>query len=436
MRKKALALLLSIAFVVSAIAIGSHIIHSEDVAEIMGASEADADMNELVCMLEGVQRRLDLVDERFERRTQEQQQGIRESEMSVYQELHVFSEEERQELYRQTMLLRELSFLTHYYNNPESDFVIDDIVNFFVERGHTSYLEELNNRRTLHPIPPTLPYIQFVAPAGEYFWDFFLIDVSHIPTRGCIEFILSYTGIPREIAYIVYGEGFIREEGEPGSRADFEEVNYHLLPYSYEDEQKIQGYDEFGYRFLPDDYMDAVLNSPTWAVGSMIFIRHTGNFTLGHPRDASGTSFFTSVHNWTTAGEHAAVFCVTTGRYMGHVMRVMYGNGRDVAEVRVQIGQVSTAGILNFRGTARVNDSVRSRRGVSGTRFGYIFMVNAWVDSVASDMILAGHPQDNRVQVPGDSGAALIGTINSAVLGTRRGIAWERGVYSKVTNYR
>ena len=49
--------------------------------------------------------------------------------------------------------------------------------------------------------PVSVPSVNFVMPP-EGSRDYFLIGVVDEPTQECIDFILFYTGIPKELAYI------------------------------------------------------------------------------------------------------------------------------------------------------------------------------------------------------------------------------------------
>ena len=57
--------------------------------------------------------------------------------------------------------------------------------------------------------PINVPNVNFIVfPEGDR--EYFLIGVEDIPTQECIDFILAYTGIPRELADI--GKAYFRYE--------------------------------------------------------------------------------------------------------------------------------------------------------------------------------------------------------------------------------
>ena len=170
--------------------------------------------------------------------------------------------------------------------------------------------------------------------------------------------------------------------------------------------------------------------SQVWSMGQRIFVSGLGHYTLGHPRNATGETFFTSLHNRNAPG--ANVFCAVTNAHIGIVVTSQVTAYADVAEVRVLFGRVSAAGISNFRGIPRNLDRVRSIRGVTGTVSGHI--VNASGNAPGFVQMILTNESNSA---GGDSGAALIRIVDNAVLGVRqaRCTLSGGGLYTRVDNY-
>ncbi|MCL2287772.1 MAG: hypothetical protein FWC33_01115, partial [Candidatus Bathyarchaeota archaeon] len=89
------------------------------------------------------------------------------------------------------------------------------------------------------------------------------------------------------------------------------------------------------------------------------------------------------------------------------------------------------ASIANFRGTAGLNNEVRSIRGRSGVHQSRVTALNATVGTRTNQLLT--YPNGNSLA--GDSGSALIRVSDSAVLGTRSGTAIISGrTYGRYTH--
>jgi hypothetical protein len=271
-----------------------------------------------------------------------------------------------------------------------------------------------------------VPAVNFIMPP-EGDRDYFIIGVTEVPSQECIEFILSYTGIPQELAYI--------------AQAIF---NTRILPY-----QEVEySYDECMYLHLEkDEYFQEIARFQSWwGMGQRIFIEGLGGMTMGHPLNSNLQSFATSPHTPNARGRN--VFIHGTNHLIGSVRSAFVNSQGDVALVDLHgqnfINSTVQGGTINiFRATANRNDSVVSMRGWSG-------MQSSWVDStIASAWHPFGVTMHNLISTYpvraiqyGDSGAALIRRMSPtdrAVLGTLIGdiVIGSRWValYTPVTRY-
>jgi len=148
---------------------------------------------ELVCMQDALQKRLDILSAR--------------SEQISYATQHTFTDAEMQEFERLNALGFELVLLTQIYINPSFTDNPDEIVSVQLERGTISCIDEFNVRRANFNPPANMPYITMTRPASGYWWDIFMILVSHTPTRTHVEFILDFLDITGESVYIVVDPG-------------------------------------------------------------------------------------------------------------------------------------------------------------------------------------------------------------------------------------
>jgi len=246
--------------------------------------------------------------------------------------------------------------------------------------------------------------------------NYFFIGLDSEPTQGCIDFILSFTGIPSELAIIERGEftlNFLR----------YEDVESAII----ESRQAIEP-----------------VNSWVWNMGQVISIEGVGMMTMGHPRNNSLTSFATSAH--VTGIEQRRV--TANSLTIGSVSRSFVNGNGDVALVNLHDrnfvnSNVQGGPINNFAARASRNDTVISIRGISGTQ-------SSIVDSAVFDL---RHPYNNILMRnmitttsparDGDSGAALIRRMSAtdrAVLGTLVGTytapsGRQFAVYTPVVHY-
>jgi len=160
---------------------------------------------ELVCMEEEFHERRDII---FERTEQARYFWERDEEFEIP---YTFTPIDEHEFRRRNELASEIILLTQIYNNPsftgDPDRAVLDWVElgirFAREDGMTRCLEEFNVRRANFNPPADMPYVTMALPASGWFWDFFLIGVSHTPTRAHVEFILDFFGVTGESVYII-----------------------------------------------------------------------------------------------------------------------------------------------------------------------------------------------------------------------------------------
>ena len=294
-------------------------------------------------------------------------------------------------------------------------------------QGQVDRLRELMDETVVESISGrtsfNVPQVNIIIPP-EGDRDYFLIGVVDEPTPECIEFILAYTGIPSELAYIGKGRGELEflitdyvQEGLPSD--DIEEIEPFILPLWLNMGQRI-------------DIVDGN--------------RRIG-LTMGHPINANGISFATAPHQ---AGlTNRSVVFAGSNQTIGTVRMSSFQPNRDVALVDLHNNtfistNVAGGPISDFRASASTHDSVISIRGVSGTQSSNVFStsITARFPGIPFDFTgrIAIYPNGNSAV--GDSGAALIRRMSPtdrAVLGTRQG--WYTignrvvGIYTPVTVY-
>ena len=275
------------------------------------------------------------------------------------------------------------------------------------------------------------PRLNMIAPP-EGGRRYFIIGMEDEETEECIDFVLYYTGIPRERASI--GKAYYFCEGGTWIYPDDYEHNEFTL---YQDEHT-----ENLYEIAP---LSAL------AIGSRIRINHptNGTFmhrTLGHPLNSQINSFATAPH--TTAVQNFNVSTYPFNRHIGSVGHVWYEPRRDVAIVYLQGHTVHPfvdgGQINNFRAAAGIDNPVVSARGVSGLqRDMHVHSINFQVPGSTFVYTNRISVYPNRTSQDGDSGAALIRRLaptDRAVLGTRTGRATlvsghVVGLYTSVLNY-
>jgi len=387
-------------FVLSALIFSPVIVSASDVdlshfEWTSGRSDA-----ELMCMEDALSSRVDVMNTQLEQVDAAEQRG------ESFVMPHAFTEAESREIERQNIMLRYLHLLTRIYIYPDSIPNTDQFLLHLSERGSIN-LDEFNILRADFNPPDNMPYFIASAAPTEWVWDFFKIAVSHTPTRAHVEFILEFLGITGNSVYIVVGDSL-----------DYEEAQY-APEYQVNAEP-----------LYSDGTIDIEPLSQVWSMGQRIFVSGLGHYTLGHPRNTTGESFFTALHSRNAPG--ANVFCAVTNAHIGIVVTSRDTSSEDVAEIRVLFGRVSTLGINRFRGEANIGDSVRSMRGVTGTVMTRVTHTSFNIGDLISKIIV-----EERPSTGGDSGAALIRTIDNTVLGTRRARCNRTGVgiYTNVTFY-
>lgn len=263
----------------------------------------------------------------------------------------------------------------------------------------------------------------------------FLIGIDSEVTPEAVDFILSFTGIPREKAVI---DQFLGVALEISPEFDVDGLYYGFHPNFLNHHPEVLHYAR--------NANSRMVSGGVVMMGQMINIPGVGAMTLGHPNNISGSRFFTAPHRILPNGT-----IVNQGSTrIGSVTRSFYGWFRDVAEVAVGNGvdQVSSRvpwanhNITNFRGNAIDGMLVRSIRGSTGVIGTRIEDANsAFITATGQtwfDMILT-YP--NVRSEEGDSGAALIHTSGTAetVLGTRKGRVDFSGrifgMYTRVDSY-
>jgi len=279
--------------------------------------------------------------------------------------------------------------------------------------------------------PVHIPSVNFILPPG--YFDYFYIGVDDVPTPECIDFILSYTGIPRERAHIVRGRLIFGGDGGCDGTIVFPPAEHITYP------------------------LDVVPFTSVEIGRSIVIVRPDGDgalATLGHPIDSSGSRFATSFHS--TGWNGNAVYAYGTFIRIGTVENSYLDPHRDVAIINLDFPYIMSANVLdrpitNFRTSPRVGDNVYSFRGVSGMQPlqnpSQVVSVRARVSrnidprGIGITDKIAISPAG--VGVRGDSGAALIrmnSTTDRAVLGTHFGVYTDDnlrqfGIYTNVMNY-
>ena len=253
-----------------------------------------------------------------------------------------------------------------------------------------------------------------MPPEGDR--DYFFIGLDSEPTKECIEFILSFTGIPSELAYIERGEFTLNILRCEDAKSAIMEHQQTIEP----------------------------LNSWVWNMGQMIWIEGEGGLTMGHPLNSRLTSFATSAHLPGITGRRVIANSLT----IGVVSRSFVNGNGDVTLVSLHDrnfinSNVQGGPINNFAARATRNDSVISIRGVSGTQSSMVDSATFDVRHPYSNILMRNMITTTSPAVDGDSGAALIRRMSPTdrtVLGTLQGTytttAGRRfGVYTPVVHY-
>lgn len=294
-----------------------------------------------------------------------------------------------------------------------------------------------------------IPHINFIAPPANMREPFLIglyIDygdlsysdkdalaelTSRPPPQEAIDFILNFTGIPHEMASFGFSVFMRTPLRNPSDR-----IEGRICPV-------------WGESISVDQVNN---NAPTIVkMGQMIYFDgpfQSGDATIGHPLDIQDKFFMTATHS--NAIGHLVFFLqddVLLGK-IGTVTMSLIDLVKDITIVMLDAGhQISNelpsgwqwpAGnlITNYTGTPSVQNVVRSIRGMSGVQQSTISHVNASFPGSFQNKIMI-FPDGNSTD--GDSGAALIRMMDSAVLGTRAGYTFFngeiRGVYTDVRNY-
>ena len=247
------------------------------------------------------------------------------------------------------------------------------------------------------------------------------------PPTEVVEFILSFAGIPYDMAEV----GFSIVFDIPLLPADY--IITGVCPV-WGDERNV----------LSDEhsiYATYTRNIPA-RMGQLAHIAGIGTGTLGHPSSTSNSSrAFSSIHrNLHFPGNSVSIGrSGTPGQLRGSIQNPTI----DVAAIDV-MGSVSPelpsgwhwpgGNRIVFRNTPPLDARVASLRGISGVRHSHLFRTNAIVGELRDKIITL-----EELGTEGDSGAALIRIHDSAVLGTLRSGIFFQGqrmsVYSCVQNY-
>jgi len=295
-----------------------------------------------------------------------------------------------------------------------------------------------------------IPNITFFA-TPELGQPHFRIGLESEPTDRDIEFILDFTGIPRDrvqfnVIYFVR-QGLSIEDLDPENPLHQPLIHSLLYAETYMHTYYDANIEYYGLTLYPTSVGSV-------SMGQMIFVPSIGSFfTVGHPTNNQGRTFVTAPHR---AIPHQMSVLLsnrsltTTGSQIGNLTGSIFNNQVDVGFITtLQNITISTnlpdlgMGITNFRATPFVDSRVRSYRGMSGVQITYISSTNGTVEfqpgDIGTNKILTFH---DGVSQSGDSGAALIrvGGINVEVLGTRAGlgrsnIGFMMGVYTPTTRY-
>jgi len=251
-----------------------------------------------------------------------------------------------------------------------------------------------------------------------------------------IDFILTYSGIPRERANVGYSVV----------------LRIPTLPYDYIPSGICP---VWGVYRCPDlgvagslekhveiDFNEQGLITPrttTLFIGELVSHQDWGTGTVGHPANAAGSYFFSAFHRNNLPNNRNIMRGAT---WIGTISRTTYNSSVDItgintfpAGVRVSMMLPSGRTITSFRGTPRVHDNAISIRGVSGVQNTSIVNTHAVIPELNVRGMMLTYPL--RTVQHGDSGAALVnGTV---VLGTLSGSAFHdgrwHGLYTNVQNY-
>ncbi|MCL1884280.1 MAG: hypothetical protein FWF81_11100 [Defluviitaleaceae bacterium] len=324
------------------------------------------------------------------------------------------------------------------YMNGYPDTLIDALVHDYQHydvnctKVQTKRLYELFNGNFIVPFtddgePVNVPHVNmFATPEGDM--DYFLIGLADEVTEEHINFILSYTGIPRELVEIVQGRF---------------ECQIMIVPHGHYDED-IMPYMELV------EYID-ITPFGTWSVGQMVSIRlpyATLHSTLGHPLSSSGLSFFTATHSHNALNRPVALLA-NPQTPIGTIRRAYHQPHRDVAMVSLDNPHrismfVDGGNINNFRASAVRNDLIVSLRGMSGPQRTSVYSSNFRIQVSPFERTNKIALFPDGMSQNGDSGAALIRRMSAtdrAVLGTRFGryttLDGSRtfGIYTSVIQY-
>ena len=321
----------------------------------------------------------------------------------------------------QVFQLPRLSFtvITNEMNRMVTD------LKFFIGVGYDSSKLCINDRETIRTI------------------------INSEVSNDIVDFVLSYTGIPRLNASFNYIVGM----RIPPLPPDF--IFTEPGPIWGEDRTHLNNWvdsnidDEDGYESIESDF------TAPFSMGTLMRTGVAGITTIGHPTDSNGSAFRTSLHaNLSQMTETQRVARVNDIE-VGRVTVSIFNATVDIATVELLGGRtVSTmlpapwnwgggVHISNFRGSPRLFDSVASINGMSGLLFGEILRTNGNCTEIgATDMIFV-YPRGNITN--GDSGSALVRRSDGAVLGTLAAwtttlniytLRWvEVGVYTNVQRY-
>ncbi|MCL2224820.1 MAG: hypothetical protein FWB96_07630 [Defluviitaleaceae bacterium] len=274
-----------------------------------------------------------------------------------------------------------------------------------------------------------IPRVNFIVPP-EGDRCYFIIGVEETPTPECIEFILHYTGIPYELAYIAKAT-----------------LTRRVL-WVYYDEND-HGEDAIPHYVYPTNHQ-GITPFSTLGMGTMVNIRFPEGrayMTRGHPLNSNLRGFATAPHTRDAARRNVYV----GNRQIGSIgaNSAFFDARRDVARVDLHspntVHPIIDGGVINsFRETTVVGNTVISVRGQSGIQHSAVRTTNAegrFTGETFTFFDKIGTYPLGRIQ-DGDSGAALIRRLapaDRAVLGTLAGDALVGGrlmaIYTKVTNY-
>ena len=248
-----------------------------------------------------------------------------------------------------------------------------------------------------------------------------------------VDFILSFTGIPKDNAFIAYSV-ILRTP---------------LLPCDYVVTGicPVWGYDRTPVQY--DERATPANSSVNLRMGNLFWIDGVGTGTIGNQRNSAGSSFNAALHSANRVGLDVFLNVNRTFQ-IGRVSRSVFNLTVDAAEINVSItgsrvlhelpSHLTWPGGNNLRyhaATARLDDQVRSIRGISGVSSSRVFDPNATVSHLHFANMILIYPDGNSQ--PGDSGAALIRVSDSAAVGIRSsavGIGGRRhGLYTSTMRF-